>query len=298
MPVFTINPARQQPVASIGICLLLGALYLASLFTDSNKAASSAKLYQESDISALEQSFYLSYQERKLHIEQRGSQETFNRIKQAFQAEANIDLSWVILNDRAFYHYLLNDGPLFLDPITYKYWLEIREQIIQPQLASFSIYRFGFTPEAPTASSMITYALVDTELLRLLLNVLSILLLAPFLESTYNSARLAQGFLFSAFACSLSYALIANEQNPILLGASGVTVGMLGMLFPVLFRKSRAANNSFKSLWQTYLSALALVFFFTGKISLEAWFGSTDSTMAITYMIAFFLAIPFDILIA
>ena len=302
MPVFTINLLKQQPLASLGLCLLLGGFFIACLFSDNSKVSPSAKLYQESGISSLEQSFYLNYQERRLRIEQQGSEETFDKINQAFQEKTKIDLSWVILNDRAFYRYLLNDGPLFLDPPTYRNWREIREQTIQPQLGSFSINRFGFTPETPTASTFLSYAFVDTELLRLLLNILAILLLAPFLESTYSPARLAQGFLFSALISSLSYTFIASEQNPILLGASGATAGMLGMVFAVLFRERvrepRDASNSVRDLYQIYLSAFVLVFFFIGKVSLEAWFGSTDSTMAISYMIAFFLAIPFDILIA
>jgi len=73
-------------------------------------------------------------------------------------------------------------------------------------------------------------------------------------------------------------------------------------VFAVLFRERvrepRDASNSVRDLYQIYLSAFVLVFFFIGKVGLEAWFGSTDSTMAISYMIAFFLAIPFDILIA
>lgn len=295
MPVFSRHSLHQLPLTGIALCVLLVSFSLAANLVDQHQSPSLLQRYQNSNIATLEASLYLAYHERQLHITEQGSAETLKVIDQALQKKPPPDVLWAIANDRNFYHYIYSEGPLFLEKQTYQNWLLERQQNIQPAFARLSMHRFGLSPEAASPSTLLSYALLDNEYLRLGLNILLILLLAPVIEKIYSAARLVQFFILASGLSGLTYTLLANQQNPIMLGASGGSIGLVALgLVALLYQDEQEPLRP--RLEGSVLTVLCLILLCLGKVLLESWYGSTDSTMMTAYAISALICIPLAII--
>ena len=230
------------PIMTLVLALLMGATFFICKVQDNARMQFALSQYQQQALLSQEQQFYLDFIERRLRIEQVGTQDYLVAVESAVAENATGALSRMILADRFFFPYLADEGLLFMAPEVYQNWKDRREQFVNPAINALSERRFGLNPEIFGASNLISYLWVDAYGLRVLSNVLLLLVFGLHLEQRVGKGKMLLLFLGSGFGSGVFYGLFASANALILQGASTAVAGLFGALVASRIGEFRVLN--------------------------------------------------------
>jgi membrane associated rhomboid family serine protease len=148
---------------------------------------------------------------------------------------------------------------------------ELALGLTQPDDAQQNAYqRWGFIPDAPRASALVTHAFLHGGWMHLIGNIFMLLLAGPAIEDRWGRALFGVTYLLSGVAGALVHMGLAHGSSLPLVGASGAIAGMLGAFLVRLWgTKIRFAYFfmfGFRPVWGTFEAA--------AWVMLPLWFGS------------------------
>lgn len=280
MPTLKLAQRMTTFVMSLALALGLGSLFYLFKLQDANSLQQALSNYQQQSLLTQEQTLYLDFTQRRLRVEQIGTPDYLRQLEAAIKMQSSNDVAKLILMDRFFYHYLVDEGQLFMKPSAHQHWQAKRDQFVEPVLASLSERKFGLRPEQFGASNLVSYLVVEAHNLRLAANLMLLLLLGAYLEPRIGKGKMLLLFIGSALASALSYVAMAsvfdNHNEQILQSASGAVSGITGMTLATGMHSLRAAHQDGVASTAKKLKIaglLAIVMLVSLKTAGEWWFG-------------------------
>ena len=266
------------PIVTPVLALLMGATFLICKTQDAAHVQLALSQYQQQELLGQEQQFYVDFIERRLRIEQVGSQEYLSTIEQRIAENATNELSIMILRDRFFFPYLSNEGLLFMAPEVYQTWKDRREQFVNPTINALSERRFGLNSEYFGTSNLVSYLMVDCYGVRVLINGLMLLLLGMHLEPLLGKGKMLLLFLAGGFGSAVIYVLCASANSSILQGASNAVAALLGALVASRISAFSVLNFSLLLRDRSFQLICVYALIILGKAILERWLGVIDGS--------------------
>jgi len=291
MPAFSFVQRMTSFAVSITLAIGLGmACYLFKI-QDSTYLQQALSDYEQQSLLSQEQSIYLDFIQRRLRVEQIGSLEYLSQLENAINRRSSNEVAQMILRDRFFYGYVVEEGRLFMSPSVYQSWKDQRDQFIEPTLSKLSERQFGLKPEQFGASNLVSYIVVEDYTLRLVANVLLLLVLGIYIEPKIGKGKMLLLFVTASLVSSGSYALLVSlfghHNEPIMQSATGAVLGIFALaLMNCLWTLTKIKTDG-RNTEGSYLALLfGITLFVIGKTGFEWWVGLIGWKMVLSYVLA------------
>ena len=226
--------------------------------------------YHGTHLLKIEAPIYEDFYSKRLAIDQSGSEGSLKQFKLARRNKQSSKVSELILADRSFRPYLLENSKLFFTTTEAQRWQKHNE-VLSKQLSHLSVYQFGLIPEhftvAPHFSNLLSYLLVDSYWLNPTSNLILMLCLFILLEPKVRRSRLWAMLFFLGVSHSSLYLLVADSLSPPLMGSNILLYFLFGLALSkylqVFIRSGRPVT--------IYLT-LAILLFWLLKVGLDIYY--------------------------
>lgn len=241
----------QFPIVGVIIVLMASAAFYLC-HTHDQKVWSLLFDYHSKYLLKTEKPLYQDFYNKRLQIENIGSEGELASIQEAVKLEDNNKLTKFILSDRSFRIFLEKKAAIYFSHKEKTYWLT-HNKAIKQILNGLSTYQFSVIPErfiaSPKISNLLSYIFIDQQATNFFSNIILLLLLCIMIERAVRRIYLA-GFIisFSLIYASL-YLSIAHSFSKPLFGLNALIYILIALSASVFiqrhFRTRFAHKKSF-----------------------------------------------------
>lgn len=287
-----IKKVTNYPFLSTSLAVLVMVAFLGFRINDNDTVLKLVDVYLSEGVMQIEAPAYRDFLERRLKVDQQGSPESLHHYESLLEQTDHPGIVRVLVMDRRFYHYLVNDGPLFLTDSDYKNWRKTRDEKINPAIATLSHVKYGVSSGVFEWSSIITHSLTDYGVVRMVGYCLLLVGIACVIEKRVYRARLAMTWLVALSACSLLYVVVAAPGSPLWVGIAWYVMSMLGLLFAASWQDFRSVNRANLALYKSRMLATGAGFsMLIACWWQEFWLGYSDWAGMLCGGLAFVMAV-------
>lgn len=228
MALFKLVNQKRLPILSLLLSIVLVLCFFAIEKHDQSIFEQATSQYQQQNLLKVEGDAYVEFIERRLNIEQLGTQANLDKIYRAAQAKTSDQFITLLLNDRAFYSYILAEGRLFMSGSEFSEWQAKRESIINPIVTQLYSHKFALNLAHYGISNFISHLFVETSRVWLAVNILLLLVCGGLIECCLTRGKLVLLLFGATFIGSIFYLLLAGKASPSLQGGGGAVFACLG----------------------------------------------------------------------
>jgi len=200
MSVLTLLVKTHIPLLSLLLIIALVASFISFETQDATTLQKVTNQYKQHGLLQLEKPIYVEFIERRFNIEQIGTADYLRLMQDAAQEKNPDTFISLLLNDRFFYPYLLNEGRLFFSEPEFKSWRVKREEQVNPLVRQLSELRFALSSERYGISTFISYVFVESSRLWLMVNLIILLVCGVFIEPKIGRSKVLLLFLGGGFS--------------------------------------------------------------------------------------------------
>lgn len=206
---------NRLPYSGAIFCLIVVAMFLLCRSHD-QQVWHKLKQVHAQHLLIIEAPIYEDFYKKRLAIEQQGSEALFAEFQSAIKLKNFSTISRIILSDRSFRPFLIENNTLFLSKQEAEVWRTHSQKVTQ-LLTRLCQYQLALIPEhfgaEPQAAKLLSYLFAESSLINLLSNLLLLMLWCTLLEPRTNRLRfwlslsgvsLIHGCLYLLIADSLS----------------------------------------------------------------------------------------------
>jgi len=282
MSVLTLLVKTRIPLLSLLLIIALVASFISFETQDATTLQKVTNQYKQHGLLQLEKPIYVEFIERRFNIEQIGTADYLRLMQDAAQEKNPDTFISLLLNDRFFYPYLLNEGRLFFSEPEFKSWRVKREEQVNPLVRQLSELRFALSSERYSISTFISYVFVESSRLWLMVNLIILLVCGVFIEPKIGRSKVLLLFLGGAFSTASIYLLVLTEFSFILQGASGALCALMGASLSQIFLSYRE-TYSLKLNFALFVLFASIVGLY---LSAQLYFGKSDVNGLMAYFMS------------
>ncbi len=229
---------RKVPIIGFVVALLASAaFYLCHAYDQ--KVWQTLYNYHSEHLLEKEQLLYQDFYQKRLAIEQKGSEAQLKVITDAITQQDKKALTYIILSDRSFRDFLSQKASIYFSTKQKDHWLS-HNTTLTKHLNQLSSYRFALIPEqfiaSPSIANLVTYNFVDTSLVNFLSNIFILLILCCIIEQYLKRSWILGAFLMASIIYACSYLFVADSFTPPLQSLNGIVYFFCFALFSAMFK--------------------------------------------------------------